>query len=226
VADSAPADNDHSAAYWNWPVVETAHFCFRFSPLLHLDDRTTRDYIFRHEVAFETINQFFQADLPKKIDFFVWAGNPEAHAAGLGVLGFANPQMTLTHQSFEQTDGHEMTHVLCYYAFKPIKATRLVNEGVAVYFDQTKRNRFAEARRAVRSAGLDHISVAKLWTESQSQGAGVMYPVAAAFIERLRFNGGDEKLKQLLHNQTLDAALQIYGPELTDWMMQFDQDLF
>jgi hypothetical protein len=118
-----------------------------------------------------------------------------------------------------------MTHVLCYWAFLPFETTRLVNEGVAVYFDQTN-NCLEEAKREIRRANLDRISVVELWKEPQSQSERVMYAVAGAFIESLRINGGDQRLRQLLHDQTLETAWRIYGPQLADWITHFEQDLF
>jgi hypothetical protein len=104
VADPAEqSDEDSNGLVVEWPVIETAHFRFRFTPLLHLDNEAVNGYIDRHEAAYETINEFFQARLPKKIDLFVWSSNQEAQRAGVGVLGFAKPRMPLIHQRYEET---------------------------------------------------------------------------------------------------------------------------
>ena len=57
------------------------------------------------------------------------------------------------------------------------------------------------------------------WSES------LTYPVAGAFIERLRIKGSDQKLKALVQDQTLESAYRIYGPELTVWITEFEQEL-
>lgn len=209
--------------YSGWTRLETPHFRFYFSP-----DTTGFDpgrFAEAHEVAFTNINRFFAAELPKRIDFFVWRASEEAQRAGLGTLGFARPAFCLVHAAQNQTVGHEMTHVLCYQGLKPLAQTGLINEGLAVYFDQTRRDRLATARRAVQAAGLEEIALTDLWAALRAQPDGITYPVAGAFIERLRQKGGDEKLKALGREQTHEAARRIYGPELETWIKEFEADL-
>jgi hypothetical protein len=212
-----------AAVYTNWMVVETEHFRFHFS----VEARTinTNSFVASRESAFARINQFFGAKMPKKIDFFVWRSSEDAERAGLGTLGFARPEMCLVHSAGNQTRGHEMTHVICRQAVKPAKTSGLINEGIAVYFDQTGRDRLATARRAVREAKMESVSITDLWERLRAKSDSITYPVAAAFIERLHKKGGDEKLKQLAREQTLEAAKRIYGGELEAWIAEFEKEL-
>jgi hypothetical protein len=209
--------------YANWTTVGTEHFLFHFAP--EIPAGTTNRFIAAHEAAFTKINTFFNAAPPKRTDFFVWAQSEDAQRAGLGTLGFARPELCIVHAAANQTVGHEMTHVLCGQGIKPVKTTALINEGVAVHFDQTRRNRMETARRAVRDAKLDAVSITELWEKLRSKSDGITYPVAGAFVARLHEKGGDAKLKALLRDQTLENARKVYGPELDAWIREFETEL-
>jgi hypothetical protein len=216
-AQRAQALLGFAPVYTNWVTIETEHFRFHFSPDT-LDVGTNRFAAIR-EMAFLSINRFFQAKLPKKIDFFAWRNSADAEKAGVGTLGFARPEFSIVQSAVNQTRGHEMTHVICYHAMKPVHRTGLINEGIAVYFDGTGRDRMVMAKSAVAAAKMGTVSLTNMWT------GRVSYPIAGAFIERLHKKGGDDKLKQLARDQTLAAAQRIYGAELEAWMAAFEQEL-
>ncbi len=209
--------------YANWTTVGTEHFLFHFAP--EIPAGNTNRFITAHEAAFTKINTFFNARPPKRIDFFVWARNEDAQRAGLGTLGFARPELCIVHAVANQTVGHEMTHVLCGQGIKPVRTSALINEGVAVHFDQTRRDRMETARRAVREAKLDTVSITELWERLRSKADGITYPVAGAFVARLHERGGDVKLRALLREQTLENAQKVYGPELATWIREFETEL-
>lgn len=211
------------ATYTNWSRLETAHFCFHFSP--DLAPGVTNRFADLREAAFEKINAFFGASLPKKIDFFVWRRSEDAEQAGLPRLGFARPDLCIVHSTYKQTVGHEMTHVISGQGIPPGKKTALINEGLAVYFDQTRRDRLASARQAMREAKLESVSLAELWLNLRTKQDNVTYPVAGAFIERLRNRGGDDKLKQLARDETREAARRLYGDDLEKWIKEFELEL-
>ena len=212
-----------SAAFTNWIVLETARFRFHFSPSVAA--AATNRFAEQHEAACGQINKFCEARLPKKIDYFVWNTSADAERAGLGKLGFARPEMTLVHATWNQTVGHEMTHVLCWHGFHPAQTTALINEGLAVFFDQTRRDRLATAQAAVRAAGLESVSIVELWSDLRAKADTVTYPVAGAWIDCLHARGGADRLQQLAREQTLDAARRIYGGELEKWIEEFEHDL-
>ena len=77
--------------------------------------------------------------MPKKIDFFVWTSREDAKKLMNAKLGFAKPSFCVVHSHYQQTKGHEMTHVIANYTSKISNKTRFINEGTAVCFDQTNR---------------------------------------------------------------------------------------
>jgi tetratricopeptide (TPR) repeat protein len=200
-----------SELYSNWTTLETAHFRFHFNPSLWYVNGAL--FARKHETYFEAINPFFQAQLPKKIDYFVEPGNDCRTWPYIAVV-HAHP--------WDQ--GHEMTHVLCQHALKPLQSRSLVDEGIAVYFDQSGCDRLETAQRAVHNSKKGTVSLLELWQEREFwKNPFVSYRVGAALIQRLRTQGGDAKLKALLHEQTLEAARRIYGPELDTWLTELEQ---
>jgi len=197
----------------DWPILETAHFRFHFSPDVKF--LNAGRFARKHETYFETINQFFHAELPKKIDYFVWRGQS----------AWAKPSIALI-KAHRRDRGHEMTHVLCQHACQSIQTSSLVDEGIAVYFDQSGSDRLKTAQRAIRGAKWATVSIPELWQERGFwKNQYVSYRVAGAVVERLRSKGGDAKLKALLREQTLEAAHRIYGPELDNWLNELGLQL-
>jgi hypothetical protein len=122
-----------------------------------------------------------------------------------------------------QTVGHEITHLAVYHGAQPTQRTGLINEGLAVYFDQSGRDRYATARAALAAAGRKTVSIETLWTDWASVPPRVSYPVAGAFVHHLMERGGPAAIKQLARHQTLDRAQQIYGDDLARYMAEVER---
>ncbi|MFT3869800.1 MAG: Ig-like domain-containing protein [Nibricoccus sp.] len=214
-----------SDGYSTWAIVETDHIRFHFSPTITTEVR--EKFSKTREDAFQTVNVFFQAIPPKKIDFFVWSSSEEANkVAGFSQLGFANTASVVVHSRVDQTRGHELTHILCAYAVKPTRSTRLINEGIAVHYDLSDRDRLATAREAFQNSGAHNFSIVSLWQNSFKRTEdNLIYPIAGAFVERIHQKGGDEKFLQLCANQTYESAKNIYGSDLDAWIAEFEQDI-
>lgn len=199
--------------YNDWPTQETEHLVFRFEPALDEIDQPAFAAV--RETAFQAVaDTFGVAELPHKVQFFVWSSNEAAREVGLPQLGFARPAYGLIHSRANQTVGHEITHIAVYHGAQPEQRTGLINEGVAVYFDRSGRDRYAAARRALRQHGAESVSIRTLWTDWGAQPSRVAYPVAGAFVQGLIEAKGMPKLRQLARHQTLDQAQEIYGDTL------------
>ncbi len=209
--------------YRDWTTVETEHFRFHFSPALSGIDR--KDFAEKRERAFDVISNFFHPALPKKIDFFAWRQSEDATRLGLPTLGFARSEFCLIHSRANQTLGHEMTHIITHHGEHPVATHALINEGVAVYFDQTRGNRMQRAQRSVPAEKVTLPVIRRLWQSRDVRSGSVPYAVAGAWVERLHQKGGDVKLHQLIHDQTFVAAQKIYGPELNLWIEEFEKEL-
>jgi len=209
--------------YPGWSVVETEHFRFEFPPA-----PVTSPAVFAaaEERAYARLHEIFPASLPAKIHFFVWNSNEQAQPVLGATLGFSNPSELLIHATYDQTPGHELTHVLVYHAVRPEVARRFFQEGTAIAFDLTDRDRIALARAAVTRAGGRYGSVTEIIAADAAAGDDILYPVAGAFVERLAARGGHDRLLQFLKNQSSANARAVYGADFERIMREFDADVF
>ena len=194
-----------SSFYDDWEIVESVNIRFHFQKSKSIADKEL--FMNDREKAYLEINKFFNAKPYKKIDFFVW-DDPKQAKRKLGQdLGFANANLCTINSRNNQTQGHEIAHILVTYGILPIKTTRLINEGVATYFDQTNRDRMQIAREAL--AGKE-LKIVELWENPKNFPDDYNYTIGAALIAYLFEKGNEEQMKRLLKDQTLTSARNIY----------------
>lgn len=204
--------------YDEFTIKSSPHFVFHFSPGT-VNLISTEKFIRDREDALKEISGFFGATLPGKIQYFVWGNNDELTAATKQKSGFAAPEYRIIHSVYSQSKGHEIAHL---FSTTPNKSP-LINEGMAVYLDQENRNRMMEARNALKRYNRS-LSVLSLWN-IQKFDERVFYPVAGAFVEFLIKKGGKDKFLQLLKNQSLQNASDIYHSKLQEIANSFDLEL-
>ncbi len=212
-------------SYNNWEARETEHFVFHFQPLSLKDINDIDKYIKIREMAFMHISEFFVSNLPKKIDFFIWHSREDIKAVLKSNGGFAKPEYCIIHACFDQTPGHEITHVVSNYTATVINKTVLINEGTAVYFDQTSRDQLALARKAIKEKGYSSISLKEIWNNRVMPEA-VMYPIGGAFVKYLIDTEGKDKYLELFKDQTYQNGHKIYGDKFEKIVSEFENSLF
>jgi tetratricopeptide (TPR) repeat protein len=211
--------------YKDWKTVETKHFIFHFPPETAVHDIDA--YTAHTESGFDTINAFFNSTLPKKIDFFVWNNNDEAQKAGLGPLAFAQPQYCIVHTSIWHTVGHEMAHVIAYYAVQHPIRTGFISEGIGVCFNLNSEDKFSVAREYLKDRGInDSIPIKYFWKDWRLFNDDELYAIAGAFVRYLIDTGGKEKFMRVLQNETYENAQSIYGNQLTTIISDFEKKLY
>lgn len=194
-----------SSFYSDWEIVETETIRFHFQKSKNIADVGL--FVSARVKAYEDINRFFSATPYKKIDFYVW-DNPKQAKKKLGQeLGFANSNLCIINSRNNQTRGHEIAHILVTYGTSPIKTTRLINEGVATYFDQTSRDRMQVAREAL---GGKELHIIDLWENLKNYPDEYNYTIGAALIAYLLEKGNEQQLRSLLKEQTVTSARNIY----------------
>ena len=206
-------ENDY---FQKWDIQETEHIRFHFQDESIIED--LENYKNKHEEAYQNINKFFKANLSKKIDLFVWKDREEAYNLFERRLGFANSGRKIINAWYKQTKGHEICHILCDVAIKPTKKTKLINEGICVYFDQTVRNKINEARKVLPKG---EFYLLELWETPTRYERDLSYPIGAAFIDFLIRKEGKAKIKALLKDQTIENAKMIY-PDLIELVKVFE----
>ena len=202
--------------FQEWKIYETDRIRFHFQDEKCIDNVDV--YMQGHEQAYETINRFFKVEMLKKIDFFVWKNKTDAFDLFGKPLGWASPDRKIINAWYKQTKGHEICHILCDVAVQPEKKTKLINEGICVYFDQTTRNKMDEARKILPKY---EFHLLELWESPTEYERGLSYPMGGAFIDFLIRKGGKQKMIKLLKNQTVENAEAIY-PNFRNMVKTFE----
>jgi tetratricopeptide (TPR) repeat protein len=202
--------------YESWITRESTHFTFHFQDTTAVGD--VNAYIKSKESAFEEINSFLQATMPRKIDYFVWRDE----TAGMSVLGralaFTEPSLCLTHTAPKHTVGHEMTHSISYYASKPVMRNRLISEGVCVYFSTSMKDNAELLKNQSVS------SIADIWKRGGKGKDELIYPLGGELVGKLIKDFGRDKFMKLLANQSYESAKKIYGADLDSVLEQMELD--
>ena len=215
-----------SEFFADWIPFETDHFSFRFSGRLTDFDRA--EFARSHEEAYAVITKWFGGQPDEKIRFLLWSNQDEADEVSIGALGFSKPEMYLVHARKGQTVGHEMTHVISYYALKPTNRTGLINEGIAVHMDLTNRDQMKRAQELRQTAELEKIktSIPAMWEDWSLAPSEYSYPLAGAFVAMLIDKGGKEKFLEFFKDQSYSHAKLVYGSDLSGWINDFEEKLY
>lgn len=196
------------AFYQNWKTVETDNFRFHFQ---RMSETEIENFILPRVAAYKTINDFFKSTLPKKIDVFVWGSREDAREILKARLGFSLPEFCVVHTYYDQTVGHEITHVISNYTSDISFKTAFINEGTAVCFDQTDQDRLKQVKDWV-AANNKHIAIMDYWKNRTEDE--ILYPLAGLFVEKLIDTFGKEKFLAFFSDQTYENAKAIFGDGL------------
>lgn len=211
--------------YNQWMRTNTDRFTLFGSPRV---ETSTDRLVERYASAWNDLATFFGGAPDRQVRLFVWASREEAKQRGL-TIGFAEPEYAVVHKEVSQTSGHELAHVFEDRVLSPSHQAGLISEGLAVYLDQTGRDRLETARQALGETG-GQVSIQDWWKknpEAWAQLSGrIRYPVAGAFVAYLAERGGRKTLLQLLRDQRLERARTIYGADtLSGWIASFEAKL-
>lgn len=211
--------------YKNWKEVTSEHFIFHFQEQTKVKD--IKEFINEREKAFSIINSFFKIKkFPKKIDFFVWNSNEDSQKIINLNASFSKPEYCLIHSNYDQSLGHEMTHVIANFIDQESINTPFVTEGLAIYFDQDLKDKATLAKNRIKTAAKKHhvfkTTLKELWEENWEEYQKkynnpkipfhvITDPMSAGFIGFLIDKKGREKFLELYKNQTYENAIKIYG---------------
>jgi tetratricopeptide (TPR) repeat protein len=204
-----------------WKSIETDNFRFHFQSM---SDTEIEKYVSKREKAFSEINDFFKSTLPKKIDFYVWESREDAKKILRANLGFAKPDFCIVHTHYQQTIGHEMTHVISNYSTKMVNKTGLINEGIAVCFDQSNQDKEQIVKVWIKNNGKQ-VELSEIWNNWKNYPEELTYPLSGIFIKELIDNFGKEKFIEFFGNQTYDNAKLIFGEKLEKVIKDFENKI-
>ncbi len=206
--------------YDKWHVTETEHIRFHFQDTLGVPEY--RNFIQAHENAYTSINKTFEATLPKKLDMYCWNSKDDAKKFLLRPLGYTYAHSCVIHSHNSQTKGHEITHALSFWGWDThsVYANRLINEGMAVAFDMSMVDKYAQARQAIQNIYIGDIK--NIWLSPTHYSEQVLYPIAGAFVHFLKGKSSPEQFKQLIKDQSMANAQIIYGADFDKLMQEFN----
>jgi len=195
-----------------WQTLETTHFRFHFQAPKTLGT-SPEAFAALHEQAYETNNRFFQATLPRKVDFYVWDDRAEALRVLGQPLGFTQANFLTIHVMRDQTRGHEIAHQLMHFGLRPTQQRPLVSEGIAVCFDQSGANRLQTAQQSSNGP----VDVWKMWEQPNGYSERQLYAVGGALLEYLLAHAPEAQVKQLLREQTPQLGRQLFSQQVADF---------
>lgn len=196
-----------------WTKVESDHFVLFFQPGSLVSD--TAAFAKAREKTFADIDGFFGSKLPGKITVYIWNSNEDAKKDIGKTLGFSMPGLQVICQRYDQTVGHEMTHVISFFLPGEKNRTRLINEGLAVCFDGSGRDLIQSAITAARNNDMQSGFIRMLWSpESNKAPENVMYPIAGGFIKFLLDHVDKNTFLKLMSDQTPEASEKILGGDV------------
>lgn len=207
--------------YKNWKIVETDNFRFHFQ---NMNDTEIEKYTSLREIAYKKINDFFKSSIPKKIDFYVWKSIEDAENILRANLGFSKPNLCIVHTHYQQTIGHEMTHVISNYTSDISIKTRFINEGTAVSFDQSNQDRLRQIKNWI-TTNNKQIAIRDYWENGNEYAAEILYPLSGLFVKELIDNFGKEKFLEFFKNQTYLNAKLVFGDELENVINGFENKI-
>jgi tetratricopeptide (TPR) repeat protein len=204
--------------YKDWKVKESEHFRFHFQ---EMSDSEMKNYINSRESAFQKINDFFNTDLPKKIDFFVWNSREDAKKVLQADLGFANPHFCLIHSFVKQTRGHEMTHVITNYLAKNMVKTSLINEGTSVCFDLSNQDKEKLVLEWIEKNERE-IDIKELWNNWKGYPEELSYPLAGIFVSKIIDTFVRENFLEFFADQRYENAKKVFGDEIDNIIAELE----
>jgi len=207
--------------YHNWRTVETDHFRFHFQDMT---DTEIEKYISSREKSYKGINDFFKSTLSNKINFFVWDSRDDAKNILRTNLGFAKPEFYIVHSHYQQTKGHEMTHVISNYTSDISNKTRFINEGTAVCFDHSSQDRMQLVKNWIKTHNK-RIVIKDYWDNGRNYPEEILYPIAGLFVKELIGNYGREKYLEFFKNQTYGNAKFVFGDKLDNIIQEFENKI-
>lgn len=155
------------------------------------------------QILQQELNIFWNPE--KKIKFFVFNSIEQGKEYGF-TLGFANPQKGLIFTVYNQTEGHELMHMLQYsmkngYRIKSV----LINEGFATLYDNSGRDFDAIALKELRK---NDFKISIFGDDFSKNGSA--YSIGASFVSFLIKKYGLDNFKDFFGQEKYTEDISFY----------------
>ena len=205
--------------YKDWSNFETEHFRFYFQDTTDINhNRFMNDC----EIAYCKIDSFFNAELPKKIDYFVWASRIDAMNILKRELSYTDGYLCYIHGGNNETEGHEIAHDISFNSVDVEKYQTFIYEGTATYFDQTNLNKEEYFKELMKRSKKKKVSVKDVWLHWRDYDSNYFYTLGGLFVGELIKEYGKEKFLEFFVNQSYDNAKKVFGKGFDDFIKEFE----
>lgn len=205
--------------YSNWSTYETEHFRFYFQDTTDINH--TR-FIDDCEKAYTNIDTFFNSNLPKKIDYFVWASRIDAKNVLKRNLSFTDSYLCYIHGGNNESEGHEIAHDISLNYKKIDHYENFITEGTASYFDQTNLAREDYFKELLKRMKKKKVSVKNVWLNWKNYNTDFSYNLGGLFVEDLIKEYGKEKFLEFFTNQSFKNAKLVFGKDFENFIEVFE----
>ena len=178
-----------------WKKYKTKNFDFYYAPNSILArPGAIKKFAEKRERAYAAICKYLKIKDRRRIKFFVYDSNEVARKIIGRNAGFAQSTVAIIHSRINQTVGHELTHVLSRAINGRPPPNRVLDEGLAVFLDQSKRDYFAVAKSLLTENNLPSFED---MLEASKTSSEEWYPAAGAFVGFLCEKYGTKRFKYL-----------------------------
>jgi hypothetical protein len=208
--------------YDDWYSVCTQQVNFWFQDTVN---RNIDEFITEHLHAYDSILAFFGSEIPRRINFFVWKSVEHAVETLYVKPAFASAVYCCIHSNFNESIGHELTHIISWYSSEIQHVSKLIFEGTAVCFDHTQRNRKEYVQAFITHHQLGEISLKALWNDWQNYPQELSYPLGGLLVEKIINTYGREKYLEFFPNQSYENALMVFGSGFEKLIFNLEMEL-
>lgn len=204
-------------AYWN----EYADGIFRvYYPNGSVIQDDPAKWLATRKDAFTKITNFLNVKWSYgPIKYYVFNDKKQGEQMGL-TLGFANPYASAVYTTFDQTPGHELTHLIAYRINNGLRIwSGVANEGLSTLLDQSGRNYHLLAKYMIEN----QIGFPKLLGDNFRQNK-YGYWLGASFVKYLIDTYGIDTYKKFFAQEEYpekEAFKQFYAKSGVDFIKEW-----
>ena len=198
----------------NWYSCESEHFVYKY--FAGSEAEKDIDLIIKNkESAYENISKFLDVKVNQKINFYFVPDIKTANELKM-MVDAAVPHLNFASLIYNEhplcrekvSFGHEVSHLLAYYWDKQIYHLEILEEGLAVYLDQSGSNKHLDFLNVINYC-LGKVPV-DLTFDVEQKSKSVNYARAGSIVKFLIEAYGIKKFKQLYRASLIDRNGQFF----------------
>ena len=198
----------------NWKISESEHFIYKYLPG-SAAVKDIKQIIKNREIAYKNISEFLGIKTEKKIILYFVPDLKTATELKM-MVDAAVPHLNFASLIYNEhplcrekvSFGHEIAHLLTYYWDKQIYHLEILEEGLAVYLDQSGSNKHVDFLNVIKYC-MGKVPV-DLTFDVEQKSKSVNYAKAGSLVKFLIEAYGITKFKQLYKASLIDRNGQFF----------------